>query len=314
MKWQIPAKTFLIGEYAAIAGKSAILLTTTPCFEFIFHQSPHPSEKIHPQSPAGLWLEKHLGAQKEYLQWHDPYPFRGGLGASSGQFIASYLATCFLQQKKNTVHDMLEEYYRLAWNGQGLRPSGYDVIAQSQQNCVYINQNKNLIEIMPWSFPDIGFLLLHTRQKLATHHHLQQRLVLSPADIQVLSSLAEDAKIAFAHKDSKQLVDIINNSHQQLSAMGLVASHSLELIHRIKQNPRILAVKGCGAMGADVVLILSHVSDITAIAESLSTAGLTPFASHRDLYTPDPSKGELSPFEGSKVYQQPGYFEKSGSI
>ena len=29
MKWQIPAKTFLLGEYAALAEASAILLTTT---------------------------------------------------------------------------------------------------------------------------------------------------------------------------------------------------------------------------------------------------------------------------------------------
>ena len=33
MKWRIPAKTFLLGEYAAVAGESAIVLTTSPCFE-----------------------------------------------------------------------------------------------------------------------------------------------------------------------------------------------------------------------------------------------------------------------------------------
>ena len=33
MKWSIPAKTFILGEYAAIAQRSAILVTTTPYFE-----------------------------------------------------------------------------------------------------------------------------------------------------------------------------------------------------------------------------------------------------------------------------------------
>ena len=32
--WKIPAKTFLVGEYAALTGACAIVLTTKPCFSF----------------------------------------------------------------------------------------------------------------------------------------------------------------------------------------------------------------------------------------------------------------------------------------
>src|SRR4051812_39210067 len=106
MKWQIPAKTFLIGEYAALVGHSAILLTTTPCFEL----SLEPSEKnfIHPESPAGLWLKKQEANIK--LTWKDPYQGQGGLGASSAQFLSCYLATCYLQNKTVELEQLLQAY------------------------------------------------------------------------------------------------------------------------------------------------------------------------------------------------------------
>ena len=49
--WTIPAKTFLMGEYAALAGESALLLTTTPHFELSLTDNPG-LHGIHPDSPA----------------------------------------------------------------------------------------------------------------------------------------------------------------------------------------------------------------------------------------------------------------------
>ncbi|WP_206753639.1 hypothetical protein, partial [Escherichia coli] len=57
MKWQIPAKTFLLGEYADIAGEPANLLTTSPCFALTLTENAK-LEGIHPKSPAGLWWQK----------------------------------------------------------------------------------------------------------------------------------------------------------------------------------------------------------------------------------------------------------------
>ena len=57
MKWFIPAKTFLLGEYAALAEASAIILTTTPCFELSL-SSKKGLSGIHPKSPAGLWWQQ----------------------------------------------------------------------------------------------------------------------------------------------------------------------------------------------------------------------------------------------------------------
>lgn len=253
MKWLIPAKTFLLGEYAAVAEASAIVLTTTPCFELSL-TSAKGLHEIHPDSPAGLWWQKQQYPEKG-LSWHDPYAGLGGLGASSAQFLASYLASCHVQQIKPTMEHMLDAYYQSSWSGKGLRPSGYDVIAQSQQGCVFINKQKNTIRSYPWPFEDLSFFLIHTGVKLATHHHLQQTTL--PQQIDYLSALVDDAKQAFEQINAQQLINSINCYHEKLSELNLVAEHSITLINQLKQYPEVLAIKGCGALGADVLLLLT---------------------------------------------------------
>ena len=56
MNWCIPAKTFLLGEYVAIVGGAAIILTTTPGFEVRLVDTGDVTG-IHPSSPAGLFWE-----------------------------------------------------------------------------------------------------------------------------------------------------------------------------------------------------------------------------------------------------------------
>lgn len=254
MKWLIPAKTFLLGEYAAIAEASAIVLTTTPCFELSHSAKPN-LVGIHPQSPAGLWWQQQNNL-KTGLSWHDPYAGCGGLGASSAQFLASYLASRMLQEKPADMNNMLEAYYQSSWTGKGLRPSGYDVIAQSQQGCVYINRQNNIVQCYDWPFHDLSFFLIHTGVKLATHHHLQDTAL--PDQIDYLSNLVDTAKNAFEQCDSQQLVTCINHYHTKLAELGLAAEHSLHLINKFKSSPEVLAIKGCGALGADIILILTY--------------------------------------------------------
>lgn len=253
MKWRIPSKTFLLGEYAAIAEASAIILNTGPYFELCLTNTAQRSD-IHPQSPAGLWWQR--VKQEPYgLSFEDPYQGLGGLGASSAQFLGSYLAGNYLNQSTPTIPELLEAYYESAWSGVGLRPSGYDVIAQSQQGCVYINKQNNSLQSYPWPFKELSFLLLHTKTKLATHHHLQQAAL--PACTDVLSLIVDEAREAFEQSNSEQLIHAINLYQHHLNALNLLAPHSLELIEQLKTNPKILAIKGCGALGADVLLLIT---------------------------------------------------------
>lgn len=282
MKWQLPAKTFLVGEYAAIEGHAALLLTTTPCFELeVTHQAG--MDGIHPDSPAGqLWQAAKIN--EKGLQWRDPYQGKGGLGASSAQFIGCYKAISALENKTEDLRELLELYDRYAFNGQGLKPSGYDIIAQYQHGCVYIDKKNDELDLFNWPFKEIGFLLAHTGKKLATHEHLQQSSL--PKNLQRLAQLSQLAKKALLHTDSQQLLDAINQYHQQLLESNLVAEHSKTLINDLKNNSNILAIKGCGALGADILLIIGPIQEQPTLIEQIKEKNLELIATQNQLFMP----------------------------
>lgn len=279
MKWIVPAKTFLVGEYAAIAGESAILLTTTPHFELTLSNTPG-LKGIHSDSPAGRWWGQQKGVN-EGLIWHDPYQGRGGLGASSAQFLACYWASAHLQNKPVETQALLADYYQCAWTGEGLKPSGYDLLAQSQKGCVFINNNSQTQIVSTWPFEDLSFLILHTGNKLATHHHLQSTCL--PTNTAALSAIVDKAQEAFMHKDSQSLVNAINHYHQVLLKSQRVAPESLEQINHLKTDPDILAIKGCGAMGADTLLLITKHDKLGLLKDKLLRKKWVVVASENNL-------------------------------
>lgn len=279
MKWQIPAKTFLLGEYAAIAEASALILTTTPCFE-VSLTSTNQLAGIHPQSPAGVWWQ-HEQCTNAGLAWYDPYNGLGGLGASSAQFLGSYLASCTLHHKAPDLNSMLSAYYQSSWSGEGLRPSGYDVIAQSQKGCVYINKQNQTVICYDWPFKDLSLFLVHTGVKLATHHHLQAATL--PKQISELSQIVDEAKLAFDQINSANLIKAINDYHHQLDTLNLVAQHSLDVIKQLQTSPEVLAIKGCGALGADIILILTSSHDAPMLGNKLLSKNYAILATEDNL-------------------------------
>lgn len=280
--WSIPAKTFLLGEYAALMEAPAILLTTSPCFKFSLGKG-EPS-LIHPSSPAGLFFRKFLPAlDLAEIRWADPYLGKGGLGASSAQFIGAYLTYCQLTNQKPEQKILLQTYYQFAWKGIGLKPSGYDVIAQTQNQCVYINKQENQFLSYDWSFNDIAFLLIHSGQKLATHEHLQG-LNLDSNSIVSLTKITEEARLAFETNDSSYLIKAINDYQKNLADLHLVAPHSLEQIKKLRNQFDFLAIKGCGAMGADILLILLPSAELKTTTTQLHNQGWHIIGSNDNLY------------------------------
>ena len=282
MKWSIPAKTFLLGEYAAILGAPAIVVTTTPCFELSLTDLPG-LHGIHPDSPAGRWWTQN-GQSNVGLQWYDPYEGCGGMGASSAQFIGAYHASMSVHKKRASQEEMFAAYMQYAWSGEGLRPSGYDVMAQWLSGCVYLDRGHAICQLLSWPFPDLAFLLLHTGTKLATHHHLQSMEL--PSQVGLLGSIVDLAKGAFERADSHCLIDAVNAYHQQLTQMDLVALHSLQYITLFQQQADVLAVKGCGAMGADVLLLLVSKTRLSSVKDNLSTMHWRILATSESLYHP----------------------------
>ena len=280
MKWSIPAKTFFLGEYAALGGLPAIILTTTPCFELTLTDEPG-LVGIHPDSPAGLFWAKQPVFDKG-LHWFDPYHGRGGLGASSAQFVGAYLASLYLKNEHSSQVDMLNHYFQCAWNGFGVRPSGYDVLAQSMQGCVYIHQQAAQYHAYPWPFKDLAFILLHTGEKLATHQHLQE--LTQPSQMTQLAAIVESARLAFDSSDSLGVIDAVNSYHQHLLQMKLVAPHTLSQIEYLKKQMNILAIKGCGAMGSDVILMLVPEAQLSAMCAQLEQDGSTILATSVQVF------------------------------
>jgi mevalonate kinase len=281
MRWQIPAKTFLLGEYAAVAGGSAIILTTNLRFELSLSEKDI-MEGIHPDSPAGQWWMRHrlpgLG-----LIWRDPYQGKGGLGASSAQFIGSYLAICYLLKLTPSHGHLLDAYHESSWRGEGLRPSGYDVLAQTQNHCVYINRQNESMQSYQWAFDDIAFLLLHSGQKLETHYHLQHTSL--PSSLGYLSAISDQAREAFATQHSARLIQAINDYHKELVVLNLVAQYSLQVIQAFKEQPDVLAAKGCGALGADVLLLIVPRASLATKIINVTAQGWDILATSDSLYT-----------------------------
>ena len=280
MNLHLPAKTFLLGEYVALVGAPAIILTTSPCFELTLTKDDK-LEGIHPDSPAGQWWTQHR-IREQGLIWHDPYQGMGGLGASSAQFLGAYLASCHLLKVLPNQKVLLDAYYQCSWRGEGLKPSGYDLLAQSQHRCVYINREQDRMKAYDWCFKDISFLLLHSGQKLATHYHLKNMSL--PNSLDQLSATVELAAQAFERVDSERLVQSVKTYAEQLANLGLVAPQSLEHISRFNSQPDVLAAKGCGALGADVLLLIVPSNCLKAKAKSLKDEGWTVLATNKELY------------------------------
>ncbi|WP_131783193.1 mevalonate kinase family protein [Legionella gresilensis] len=279
MKWQIPAKTFLVGEYAALIDAPAIILTTEPNFELTIKENV--SSLIHSNSPAGrFWCEQ--GQSLNQLEWVDPYHGKGGLGASSAQFIGAYLADCHLKGDLPRDEKLLNNYYQYAWHGQGVKPSGYDVIAQSQHGCVYINNSNKTICCFDWVFKDISFILLHTGNKLATHSHLESAQLL-PGFVN-LKSIVKQAENAFKVSDSEKLIDAIDAYQRALTELYLVAPTTLEFLKQFKTNKDILAAKGCGALGMDILLLIVSSHKLNTLVDNLRKEQWLVLATSQDLF------------------------------
>lgn len=275
----IPAKTFLLGEYVALQGGPAILITTEPCFEI--GVSTRNNTNIHPDSPAGrFWAA--MGMEPP-LTCFDPYQGIGGLGASSAQFLGAYFLYCAQHQQLPTRESLLDAYWQASFvPGRGMRPSGYDVLAQADGGCVYLHRNEAHYARYDWPFDDMAFVLLHTGQKLATHTHLES-LVLPKIEA-VLTPLVALGQKAFDEKNSAFLIEAVNAYAKQLQALDLVAPQTRDLLKIFRAHPDILAMKGCGAMGADVMLALVPLEALDTMTTDFAEQGLRVLATSRALY------------------------------
>lgn len=257
----VPGKTFLAGEYLALQGGPTLVFLSQPCFELEASKGGGALRGIHEESPAGLFIRKHHDCFSKFdLYFRDPYQGRGGFGASTAQFLAAYAFCLFKEapqqdmEKLLDLKHLLEAYYEVAWQGQGQRPSGADLVGQVKGSLTFFEKRQGLISVKSWPFADLEIFLIHTGNKVATHEHLKS---LPNFDGTALEKSFQMIRESFDTQQSSHFVTGVQSYAHALETLGFTCTETLSLLKDLRQLPGVATAKGCGALGADVVLAVT---------------------------------------------------------
>lgn len=280
LTFSVPGKTFLVGEYLALDGGPSLILATEPRFVLrasrrrSFEQNP--SHPFAFSSPAERLFRRHEASFDGWsFKFEDPYEGAGGLGASSAQFLLLYSWLLDVRVGELAAFDwrrLLEEYRLCSWNGEGRPPSGADVVAQAVGGVCEFDGRESAARRLEWRFARLSFTLLRTGVKLATHEHLKN---VAPAPRELLHSTVEEGQRAFTEGNEDALVAAVDRYARILATAGLTAESTLGLLEVLKTEVKaVRAAKGCGAMGADVILVLHDRRHAAEIQDWARTKGL----------------------------------------
>lgn len=297
-KLSCPGKIFLAGEYLALKGGPSFTLCVEPRFALEVRKKNASGEAplfkvdsgISPESPAGKWILHHHEFFRDLdLRFVDPYQGRGGFGASSAQFLLVYfLKTDFVSLSNGllielSVDRLLAAYRHYSGNMTdptntttnnttnttntnnttnnrqgGWLPSGADLLAQMRGGFVYGASARGALDRLTWPFDHLEFVAWATGNKIATHEHLKNLGDFSEAPLErVINSLEKGIRAG----DQALFLEAFCAWGKELEALNLVHAKTLEMLQTLKSDPRVLGAKGCGALGADVILVLLATKD-----------------------------------------------------
>lgn len=251
-----PAKHFILGEYTILDAESeALLFSHDPCFSLKAKKGELATlDGIHPQSPAGKFYQfnKNLFANYQIF-FSDPYQQIGGLGASSAQFLLLYRLKCYLENKAIHLDELLKNYHEFSFTT-GTPPSGADLISQFISGICHWKKPYST-QSYTWPFSDFDIHFIHTHHKIATHDHLSTLLL--PKDLTPFKSITKAGINALAKKNSQEFFNAINEYKELLSLHNLTATHTLKMLNTLSSYSWVKASKGCGALGSDVLLVIT---------------------------------------------------------
>lgn len=277
LTFSAPSKTFLTGEYAVLVGGPALVLNTQPRFEFRAKSGGSGLVKGIPTgSPAMGWLKQRNPIWQAWdLEFVDPHEGRGGFGASGAQFLFAHSFTTFLQSSVEraarglNVADVWNDYQVLTKN----TGSGADILSQASGNVALVQTQPQLMaQPISWPFQDLAFTVFRTSLKVPTHLHLGEvdRTKLHP-----LIKPATECVEAATSGASQPFVKAFKEFGSALIALGLQTEATVEHIRKFEKQSWCLGAKGCGAMGADTILILSSPTDRAVILNMAEENGLS---------------------------------------
>lgn len=268
----IPSKTFLLGEYIALNGGPTLVLATEKRFKLTAIEQANNKnslEGINPQSPAGKLVARDLDFYKKYqISYKDPYKGLGGFGASTAQFIMLAALKQHVITNKVDEFSILDDYMALAWEGEGIPPSGADLVGQMFGNICYFYKKEKVLHSFSWPFSDLGYCLIHTGNKLATHLHLRE---LEKFDGSELEKIVAAGLTSIRQSNSQHFITCINDYANVLLQQNLVAKETQAILQDLSTFKSILAAKGCGALGADVILVLFDIKQQNEVVEKIKS-------------------------------------------
>lgn len=279
-----------------MSGAPAILATFPPEFELhaqaVSEAQPLDSAFVHPDSPAGLlWASDKSFFEKWDIQFVDPYPLgMGGFGRSSAEFAALYLLREKIRPDAGgTVFEIAwrarEEYRELiAKTNPSSVPSGADIVAQianvGSASLVYLNFEQRLAQELS-SFPfDVQFFVLPTGIKVKTHEHLAKLKNLPPKLVQALTEITENAQELLVRYDRNPIESIertvetgelLDKYHALLASENLLYPAAMQFRDEVRALTGVLGAKGCGALGADIILVAVRTEDKSRFLFELDT-------------------------------------------
>lgn len=268
MKFNIPGKTYLVGEYAVLLGGSALGLATDPSFKLNFDSDVN--FVVHPESPAGRYLQMNhrSNISGELI---DPYHL-GGFGRSTAEYWSAVLPD--LLRTRSNLSDILDQYKSLHTG------SGVDLVFQYLGEVSHVNTFQGVFEKLKWPFKKLDFFIVPTGLKINTHEHLSQLDINSLSDLPAISSKVVDA---FKSADEEFFIDELSHWTSKLAQLKLTHSNSTELKVKLEKFKQIKLVKPCGALGADVLLVFFDQPDFIAVKNILNQNNLRPLSSSIDL-------------------------------
>lgn len=290
----VPSKTFLLGEYVAIEGGPALLLSTSPRFEMEVSSlamegkekkgqslSSLASSGMHPESPAGKLMSQDSFYADYSYRFIDPHQGIGGFGASSAQYVMLAYFKDKMKQAATQPHEWLEAYLKVAWDGKGRPPSGLDMIVQRLGGLGIFYPKQNRWETLTsWPFEELHYAVMHTGNKLATHEHLK---TLKEFDSKPLLDIMEKAIAAVEEGDGEGFAAALNGYGEALAKQNLVAPATESLLSSLRSHHEVVAAKGCGALGADVVALLYQPRHLLKVLDIIKGLGLRCIATGNEV-------------------------------
>lgn len=287
-----PGKTFLCGEYLALNGGPAITIATEPRFRLEVRRG-NGQHSFHPDSPAGRYLNEHAADFADFdLRFVNPYG-AGGFGGSTAEFL---LVRALHQFGPGVwTEHQLDLDVRAAWTAYRelhadvtLKPSGADLVGQACGLLTGFERRSGKIQVFTWPFQNLGFQLFKTSIKVQTHVHLQDFADTARAEkLEVLEPGCQRVWDALRKASEGQFLIGLNEVTRGLESLGLQADEIRPMTEKLRQIPGVRAVKGCGAMGADVILAVFDQREVrrVEVVEAGRALGLVAIASDQDLAT-----------------------------